>query len=243
MADINIASRIIDAIYPPVCPICGKTPDIVEGVRRRVCADCEKKLVYIGEQRCLKCGKELEDTDGQYCYDCGRTEHIYTQGIAVFAYAEGIKQSIYRYKYKGRREYAVWYGEQVSKKCGAQIDIWAPDVIIPVPLHADKLRKRGYNQAELLAVEIGKNMGIPVEPDYLAREKNTVPMKALSENERVKNLEKAFLIKNNGVKYNKVMLVDDIYTTGATVDACAEELKKAGVKQIYCVSLCVGKGI
>lgn len=243
MVNINIAGKIIDAIYPPACPICGKALDIESGARRSACADCEKKLVYIGEQRCLKCGKELEDADGQYCYDCGRTEHIYTQGIAVFAYTEGIKQSIYRYKYKGRREYAVWYGEQAAKKCGAQIAIWNPDVIIPVPLHAGKLRKRGYNQAGLLAVEIGKNTGVPVDSDYLLRGRNTAPMKTLSENERTKNLEKAFFIKNNGVKYNKVMLVDDIYTTGATVDACAEELKTAGIRQIYCLSLCVGKGI
>lgn len=243
MAENNIINKFIDAIYPPACPICGKALDIAAGARRKVCAGCEGKLTYIGGIRCLKCGKELEDTDGQYCYDCGRTEHIYTQGIAVFAYTEGIKQSIYRYKYKGRREYAVWYGEQAAKKCGAQIAVWNPDVIIPVPLHADKLRRRGYNQAELLAVEIGKNTGVQVDSDYLLRVRNTAPMKALSENERTKNLEKAFFIKDNGVKYNKIMLVDDIYTTGATVDACARVLKAAGIRQIYCVSLCVGKGI
>ncbi len=241
MADI--IDKVIDIIYPPACPICGKALAVAGGVRRRVCAGCEKKLVYIGALRCLKCGKELDDAQKQYCYDCGRIEHTYTQGTAVFAYTEGIKQSIYRYKYKGRREYAVWYAEQIAKKCGAQIAIWRPDVIIPVPLHRNKLRKRGYNQAELLAVEIGKNTGIPVDADYLLRGKNTAPMKALSENERTKNLEKAFLIKKNGVKYNKVMLVDDIYTTGATVDACATELKAAGSEQVYCVSLCIGRGI
>lgn len=243
MTENNIIGKIIDAVYPPACPICGKAPDIEAGVRRRVCADCERKLTYIGEHRCMKCGKELEDSDRQYCYDCSRTKHIYTQGIAVFAYTEGIKQSIYRYKYKGRREYAVWYGEQAVKKCKAQIAVWNPDVIIPIPLHANKLKKRGYNQAELFAVEIGRNTGIPVNSDYLVRERNTAPMKALSENERIKNLEKAFIIKNNGVKYNKVMLADDIYTTGATVDACAKRLKEAGIEQIYCVSLCAGRGI
>lgn len=239
----DIIDKVIDIIYPPACPICGKALAVAGGVRRRTCVECEKKLVYIGAQRCLKCGKELEDEEKQYCYDCGRLEHAYTQGTAVFAYTEAIKRSIYRYKYKGRREYAVWYGDQIAKKCGAQIAIWRPDVIIPVPLHHNKLRKRGYNQAQLLAEEIGKNTGIPVNAGYLLRGKNTAPMKELSENERTKNLEKAFFIKNNGVKYNKVMLVDDIYTTGATVDACANVLKAAGIEQIYCVSLCVGKGI
>lgn len=239
----EIIDKILDIIYPPACPVCGKALPIAKGMRSSVCVECEKKLAYIDESHCLKCGKELEDAEKQYCYDCGRVEHIYTQGIAAFSYTEGIKQSIYRYKYKGRREYAAWYGEKVAKRCGMQIAVWNPDVIIPVPLHKDKLKKRGYNQAELIAIELGRRLGIPVNAECLMRGKNTAPMKELSENERTKNLENAFFLKDDGVKYNKVMLVDDIYTTGATVDACAKTLKTAGVQQVYCVSLCIGKGI
>lgn len=239
----KVINAITDIIYPRACPICGKAAPVVDGERLQVCVPCQEKLRYIGESYCLQCGKELRRADEQYCYDCGKIKHHYEQGAAAFVYTEGIKQSIYRYKYKGRREYARWYGRVLADRCGARIRMWNPDVIVPVPLHREKLKKRGYNQAELVANELGKRLGIPVDGDYLVRRHNTAPMKELTSNERLKNLKNAFIITNNDVKYNKILIVDDIYTTGATVDACADVLKEYGAKEVYCVSLCVGRGI
>lgn len=239
----SVISTIIDVLYPKACPICGKAAPVVKGRRVAVCPECYGTLKFVKKCYCLKCGKNLSSAEQQYCYDCARVRHNYEQGAAALVYTDGIKQSIYRYKYKGKREYAGWYGYILAKICGTRIRLWNPDVIIPVPLHKNKLKQRGYNQAELVAVQLGRRLGIPVDADYLVRCNNTAPMKKLTGEERINNLKNAFIIPQNVVKYNKILLVDDIYTTGATIDACATALKKHGASQVYCVSLCVGKGI
>lgn len=231
--------NLLGALYPKVCPLC-EEPVVLE--LNDTCLECGKKLVYIGENFCMKCGKEMTG-DGQYCYDCSRVIHAYEQAVAVFAYSEIVKQAIYRYKYKGKREYAKWFARQAYERTADRVCIWQPDVIIPVPLHKTKMRQRGYNQAELLAQEFGRFIGIKVDTTFLLRGRATEPMKTLNGEDRIKNVEKAFNISSNNVKYKKVLLVDDIYTTGATMDACAKVLKEHGVKEIYCLSLCIGKGI
>ena len=116
-------------------------------------------------------------------------------------------------------------------------------MIVPVPMYAKKQRARGYNQAEIIACELGKIIHIPVNTRFLKRNKNTVPMKEVSGRDRSKNLENAFIADKNVVKYKKILLVDDIYTTGATLDACAAVLKKYGVEKVYGACLCIGRGM
>jgi ComF family protein len=239
---IKAWEAVINGLYPPACPICGKPAPYVAGVRTRVCPSCQLKLSFIKDPVCLKCGKELKDDENEYCYDCKKREHAYTQGAAVFAYNDGIKQSIYRFKYKNRREYATFYAEEIYKSKKHLIRTWNPDVIIPVPLHRLKLRKRGYNQAQLIAEELGKLLKIPVDHTYLIRKNNTKPLKELSDTDRMKNLQNAFQIVKNGVDYRKIMLIDDIYTTGSTVDECARMLFEAGAQKVYFICLCIGKG-
>lgn len=205
--------------------------------------ECVKKIVYIGDENCLKCGKPLDVDDKEYCHDCAKTKHIFDRSAAVFPYSDGLKQSIYRFKYKGCREYGKWYAVQMADKLGRLIKIWSPDVIVPVPMYAKKQRARGYNQAEIIACELGKIIHVPVSTQFLKRNKNTVPMKEVSEHDRSKNLENAFIADKNVVKYKKILLVDDIYTTGATLDACAAVLKKYGVEKVYGACLCIGRGM
>ena len=113
----------------------------------------------------------------------------------------------------------------------------APDAVVPVPVHKSKYRERGYNQAEILANGIGKRLGIPVMPDFLVRSKKTLPQKQLSDKERLKNLQEAFMVnKKAGCCLSmpaKVLLVDDIYTTGSTIEACTNVLLKHCVKHVY----------
>jgi ComF family protein len=233
---------IINALFPPACPVCGRPAPFKNGIRQKMCENCVGKLAYIKSPRCMKCGKEITDNLKEYCYDCCKSTHRYSQGTAVFAYTDGIKQSIYRYKYKNRREYAMFYAQEISKTCKDTIKMWAPDAIIPIPLHFAKLKKRGFNQAELIAVRLGELLDIPVLTESLIRVRKTTPMKELSDVERRKNVENAFNINENSVKYKKIMLVDDIYTTGATIDACADILIEHGAENVYFVCLCIGKG-
>lgn len=117
------------------------------------------------------------------------------------------------------------------------------DAFVPVPLHKSRKRKRGYNQAEVLARELSALTGIPVCTDLIGRVKKTAPMKELSAAQRQNNLKKAFKILRNDVKLKTIIIVDDIYTTGSTIDAVSRELKSVGVEKIYFVALAIGRGI
>lgn len=235
----KIFRGVMDVVCPMTCPMC----DRILPKNEKICTECEKKLVYIFEPKCKKCGKELEDEEKEYCIDCSLRKHYFKIGIAAFKYNGMISKSIYKFKYHNRRSYAAFYGDAISKVYGKEILRWNADVIIPVPIHNKRQVKRGYNQAALIARELGSNLNILVDEKYLFRISNTKPMKELDKTSRKKNVEKAFKIFKNVVKYKKIILVDDIYTTGNTLDACAKVLLEAGASEIYFVSLSVGQGI
>ena len=235
----NIVRSVMDVVCPVTCPMCDKI--LVRN--QKICTICERKLVYIFEPKCKKCGKELEDEGREYCFDCSVKKHYFKTGIAAFKYNSMISKSIYKFKYHNRRSYGEFYGDAISKVYGREILRWNADVIIPVPIHYKRRVKRGYNQAELIARELGEKLGISVDEKYLFRISNTRPMKELDKTGRKKNVEKAFIIYKNVVKYKKIILVDDIYTTGSTLDACSKVLLEAGASEIYFVSLSVGQGI
>ena len=119
---------------------------------------------------------------------------------------------------------------------------WKPDALIPVPIHKARLAFRGFNQAELLARGLSKEFQIPVRNDLVYRVKKTTPQKELNDKERKNNLKSAFHVKPNAIECKTVVLVDDIYTTGSTMDALAKALKANGVEQVYFVCLAIGRG-
>ena len=120
---------------------------------------------------------------------------------------------------------------------------WKPDALIPVPIHESRRRERGYNQSDVLAKAIGKRIDIPVYTDWISRCRKTAPQKELEPAERQKNLKKAFKIIHDDVKLNTIVIIDDIYTTGSTIDNVAQCAKDAGVKKIYFITLSIGKGM
>lgn len=116
---------------------------------------------------------------------------------------------------------------------------WDIDLVLPVPMYAAKQRKRGYNQAELIARELSKNLNLICASEILVRTRKTTPMKELNDEERRKNVERAFLVKENVVKYKKILLVDDIYTTGATIDSCSKNfISKGRTESIFFMFVC-----
>lgn len=234
------AGRILtDLLFPRRCPVCDRP---VKPFGKDICDGCRNALVLIREPRCLKCGKQLQDPGAEYCYDCARRRHAYTKGAALYSYS-CIRQTIYRFKYAGRREYADFLGRALAENLGAMILSWRPDALVPVPLHPDRERIRGYNQAALLAQELGKRLNIPVLSDWLVRVKNTSPQKALEGAARQNNLKKAFKIVQDDVKLNTIVIIDDIYTTGSTIDAAALECRTAGVRRVFFITLAIGKGL
>lgn len=235
--------ELISILYPRKCPVCETIiPDIPGKVAPRVCLTCNQKLQYIHSPRCFQCGKQLYEEKEEFCNDCKVKKHLFKQGIGVFGYDENIKDAIYRFKYHNQRNYAKFFGEVIASRYGYQIRHWNPDVIIPIPLYRIKYYQRGFNQAELVAKELGNILQIPVDTKSLVRNRKTKPMKELNDEERTKNLQNAFNLTADIVKYKKVLLLDDIYTTGATMDACSKVLLEAGVEEIYCASVCIGNG-
>lgn len=227
-----------DLVYPRRCPIC-ETPVERKG---EACLDCICRLKYITSPFCMICGKQLDDEMLEVCGDCREKRHDFIRGVAAFAYTKEIKQSMYRFKYDGQRDYAFFYADTLFKLRGHIIAGWKPDVIVPVPLHRKRYIKRGYNQAALLAYRLGEQLGIPVDEKLISREKNTLPQKELNDKERAKNTKNAFHVNTNIVKYKKVLLIDDIYTTGATLDACVRAMKQIHNVDVYFAAVCIGRG-
>lgn len=225
----------LNLIFPPVCPVCGKP------ATGYIHPECEERLVPVNRQRCIVCGKQLGDGRETLCLDCRHRRHEFNQTISVFQYTEAARQCIYRLKYKNKREYAAPLGHLMWKYAGRRIRFYRPEVIVPVPMYAAKKRRRGYNQAELLAQALSRESGIPCAPDALIRTRATRPMKELSGGERAANLAGAFQA-DGPLPWKRVLLLDDIYTSGSTLDACAAALKEAGVQEVCGICLCTGEG-
>ena len=153
-----------------------------------------------------------------------------------------MRESIGRFKYKNRREYGDFYVQELLRACGEAVRSWNPDLLIPIPLHKSRRRKRGFNQAELIARGLGKELGIPVSADSLLRTKKTSPQKELNDQERKSNLKNAFQLAKDNVKFKKILLIDDIYTTGSTIDAAASVLLDHGAEKVYFLCISIGRG-
>ncbi|SFH74351.1 comF family protein [Pseudobutyrivibrio sp. OR37] len=177
----------------------------------------------------------------QYCITCKTAGHSFDQAKSVFRYTGEMKNAMYRFKYGNRRCYGDKFANHAIKNYGNWIKEKQIDVIIPVPMYDKKKKRRGYNQAEVFANSLSKIAGIPVESGFIRRNTDTVAMKQLNRLKRKKNLLKAFTIIKNDVQFRKVLIVDDIYTTGSTLDEVARVLKDGGVKEVYGLCICAGQ--
>ncbi|MBQ7563141.1 MAG: ComF family protein [Lachnospiraceae bacterium] len=231
---VKLLSGLLNFIYPARCPVCG---DIIVPQGESCCLSCRGRLKYVEEPYCLKCGKPLAKEDEEFCSDCLRKNRLFDYGRVVFIYDELMSKSIYSFKYGGRQEYASFYAEEILKRYERQIKEISPDALVPIPLHKSRYRKRGYNQAELIAAELSKRSGVPVLPRLLERAKKTRPQKDLNEAERENNLKRAFKMGRNDVSLETVLLIDDIYTTGSTLDSAAGCLRESGVQRVYFIVL------
>lgn len=229
-------------LFPEVCPFCGKAS------ARGICKRCMEKLEKLRpkEPLCMKCGKPVRFMWQEYCYDCAHTYHYYDRGRALWLHLPPVSRSIYRFKFHNQRVFAKYYAKEAGVSLENVIQAWNPSLIIPVPLHKAKKRRRGYNQAELFAEELSRVFSIPADGSVLVRTRNTSPQKRLGMRERKKNLEGAFRVagdeEQKKVQKKKLLLVDDIYTTGSTLDAAAKALKSAGAEKVYYLTISIGQG-
>ena len=233
---MNLLKKCLGILYPQTCYFCGKicvTP---------MCSECAKKITYIDEPRCKKCGKPIRYEEKEYCSDCEQQNFCYEQGRSLWLHKGPVKWSIYQFKYKNHRVYAEYYARELYRIYGQKIKAWSIDVIIPVPLHWKRRRKRGYNQAEMLAKELGRISGIRVETRNIKRIRETKPQKEMNHKQRKRNVRDAFRVTKRWKGGGNVLLIDDIYTTGNTIDAVARKLKEKGASKVMFLTISIGQG-
>lgn len=231
----DLIQNILNIFYPKCCPICQK---VLKDQERMICPDCEKQLRPIMHPRCYRCGKPVEE--GEYCTDCSTHTHHFEQGRGIFVYDDRMRRSIIRYKYYGCREYGDFFAKAIYVYAKEELRRWSPDLIVPVPMDRAKLRMRGFNQSVYLAERLGAYTQIPADLYLVEKIHRTRSQKKLSAVQRRKNLEDAFFVKRQ-VAGKTILVIDDVYTTGSTVDAMAVCLKKKGAKKVYFLTVCIGR--
>lgn len=227
-----------DLLFPRRCPVCG---GVAMPKGRLICPACLKQLSFVSSPACMKCGKEIGSREQEYCADCIRRKKSFTRGFALLNYDSRAAVSMAAVKYHNKREYLDFYARAAALRFKKQFRQAGIQVIVPVPVHASRLKTRGFNQAAVLAEKLSAELGIPWE-ELLIRVKKTDPQKSLGSAERLKNLRGAFEAEQEAGKWERVLLVDDIYTTGSTVEICSRALLKTGVKQVFVFAVCIGHG-
>ncbi len=223
----QVKAKLIDFLYPPRCVGCGNEGSFV-------CACCEASLPRLTSPLCSSCGQPLAGSDR--CPQC-RTWRPETDGIrSPFAFDGVLRQAIYQFKYGHFKALAAPLGQLLGSYL--QKEPLPVDVVVPVPLHSSRERDRGYNQAALLAAELGRECGLPVVGDCLVRLRHTRPqVRTAGALERQHNLAGAFGCLDQRLEGQRVLLVDDVCTTGATLSSCAAALKKAGASLVWGLAL------
>jgi ComF family protein len=223
----KLSQPLLDLLFPPICVNC-KTPN------SWFCPNCLRAIRFIDTSVCARCGTPNPATT-RTCEQCKTLKYI--DGVRAAAYFEDspIRSAIHFLKYRNHKAVAAILGQILADAC-RRYNIMA-DVIVPVPLHPTRYRDRGYNQSELLAKQVGQILGLSVNTDTLQRIRQTESQVQLGASERRQNVVNAFACNGDDLAGQTVLLVDDVYTTGSTLDACAAALKQSGVSFVWGVTL------
>lgn len=220
--------KILSFLYPPRCPACR---DIMEDDEIYIHPECRGKFSLITEPRCFKCGRTLQDEDGDICPECRKKRHSYEYGLALYRYNETAQAAMIDYKSNGIRRNGNFFASEAVRELGMLLKRLDPEVLVPVPITEKRYHERGFNQSEYLAERIGAALNIPVDNEILFREKSKKDQKKLSGVERVKNTENLFSSVDD-MPYKRICIVDDIFTTGSTIEGCTRVLKENGAIEV-----------
>ena len=223
----QITNWSLHTLFPKYCVSCHK-PDTA------LCSGCFKEIVFIKQQQCGRCLKK--NTLGKTCPKCKKYWPLDNLLVATYYQDGPIKEIIHTYKYGGRKDLLPDFMKIIEHNriiCDFLNNLHEEVIIIPVPLHFRRRWWRGFNQSEEIAHKISGKYNVPIRIDILKRVKHTKIQVSLHRQDRIKNLDDAFISKACLPCNASVILIDDIATTGATLNACARVLKKAGVKHIW----------
>lgn len=220
-------NSLLDLLFPPRCVACRR-------LGAWLCPACRSRIDILRPPVCSRCGQRIA-ARYSLCAACWR-QPLAIDGLRAAAYFSGpLRSAIHHFKYSGRRALAAPLGELLYD--GYAVYQPPADVIVPVPLYGARERQRGFNQSLLLAQELGQRSGLPLAMGELARLRDTAQQMKLGRAERRQNVQAAFACTGNGLAGRRVLLVDDVCTTGATLEACAAALRQTGAASVWALAL------
>ena len=228
----QIKETAVELFFPRRCPLCGALIQYNE----RICSRCAKDMVFIRRPICRKCGRPLGTCD------CGRERYAYTRNVSPLIYTRAARRGIHRMKFRNVPSSCRYFGKLMacvvrSEYLDADIRI---DCVIGVPMHPEEQRKRGYNQANLLAETVASELELPYLNRVLVKYRRNQKQHMLSLVERRKNIKDVFRVaRPEAVAGKTVLLCDDVTTSGSTINECTLMLLNAGAKEVYCVTATV----
>ena len=244
----KIANEGLDCLYPPglYCICCGK---IIDASRTyMMCNECIRDMKWITGRSCAKCGKALGDTDPEdICHGCRHYDYHFDRGYACAEYGAHEKAVLYELKYASRGDIGKILGEIVYDRMVSEFGEDglgdAYDLVIPIPIFRQRRKTRGFNHAEIIAKSFAERAEIAYSREILFRSRATLPMKGLGPSERMTNIQGAFSVREElkeKIVGKDLLLIDDIYTTGATLSEAARVLKDSGAARVDFASFAAG---
>lgn len=226
----RVANGIAGLVYPRLCGVCGSRSDEV------FCPDCLGDVKRVSGPHCTVCGIPFEDGSGHShtCAACAKRSPGYDSAYAPLVYKGPLVEAVHLFKYRGMRGLAGMFTEHL--RAGVEGRFGGVSAVLPVPLHKRRLAARGFNQSLVLAAAAAEALGAPVLPDGLSRIRYTRPQVGLKPRDRRANVRGAFAARKD-FSGETVLIVDDVYTTGATVKECAGVLRAAGAGGVHVLTL------
>lgn len=234
----EVLNNISDIIFPPQCISCAA---ILQPITEKVfCSKCREKIKFLTDSLCPVCGIMFFNSPsaGHLCGNCLEKKPYFSCARAVAGYETIILNAIHQFKYSRDLSIGVLLASLMADFFFPDLEFRDYSLIIPVPLHIKKLRKRGFNQSIILADAVGKKWQIPINFSLLKRRKFTLTQTGLDKKERERNIKGAFEVRDKEkIAGRNIILIDDVYTTGATLNECAKILIKAGAQKVAVLTL------
>ncbi len=238
---VTLCNKACNLFFPSniKCLICER--DLPQKQEIEVCEECMHKLNFIAENACCaRCGAPAVLGHGSFCLNCQNSAREFDIARSVFVYEGEIKHLIAGLKYNNKPYISRTLSNFLAQKF-KKLN-WQADLIIPVPLSEARIKWRGYNQAQLLAEGVSEKIGVPLNTETLIKVKETEVQANLTLQERQKNLQECFKVLDKySVRGKRILLIDDVMTTGSTANACAHELKKAHADRVLVLTIAHGK--
>ena len=235
-----IGRSVIDALssvlFPAPCRICGAI--LTNASLIPICNDCLDGFAQVSKPMCQGCGRPFvsqlaADAIQPLCRLCRQDFFAFRRARSFGVYDDALSSAIVLLKYEGVRRLGEWFAARLAQMVEHEPEAWPVDLVVPVPLHPDRLRERGYNQAELIARPLAKRLGLKFGSYLLMRTRPRPAQLVLSRTERWTSVRGAYATREGATVDNlRILLVDDVFTTGATLDSCSRALKKAGAKEV-----------